>query len=151
MQSTGARIAVAIAGAAAVVVLFLVLRDDGGDDESTTAATMPPPSEESPAESRKPAKEPKSKPEETVTEIQVRGGQPVGGVAEIEAQNGEKVRLVVSSPDTTEHVHVHGYDLFADLAPGKPANLSFDATIDGVFEVELEESATHLAELTVEP
>jgi hypothetical protein len=145
MQSTGARIAIAIAGVAVVVVLFLVLSDDGGDDESTTGATMPAQSQERPAET------PKPKPEETVTEIQVRGGQPVGGVAEIEAQNGEEVRLVVSSPDTTEHVHVHGYDLFADLAPGKPAKLSFDATIDGVFEIELEESATHLAELTVEP
>jgi non-ribosomal peptide synthetase component F len=58
---------------------------------------------------------------------------------------------VVSSPDTTEEVHVHGYDVFADLAPGEPARLSFDASIEGVFEIELEHAHVQIAELTVEP
>jgi hypothetical protein len=151
MQSTGARIAIAIAGIAALVVLFLVLRDDEGDDEPTTAATTSPPSEESQAESRKPAKEPKASPEDTATEIEIAGGQPVGGVERVDATVGERVRIVVSSHDTTEEVHVHGYDEFADLAPGDPAMLSFDASIEGVFEIELEHAHVQIAELTVEP
>jgi heme/copper-type cytochrome/quinol oxidase subunit 2 len=152
MQSTGARIGIAVAAVAAVVVLFIVL-SGGDDDESTTTADTTAEAQQAgkPAEEGKPAKKPKSKPEETATEIQVQGGQPVGGVAKIEATVDEPVRIVVSSPDTTEEVHVHGYDVFADLSPQKPAKLDFDASIEGVFEIELEHSAVHIAELTVEP
>jgi hypothetical protein len=149
LQSTGARIAIAVSAAAALVFLFLILRDDGGDDEPTTAATTQ--QARRPAEEGKPAKKPMPTPEESATEIQVQGGQPVGGVEKIEATVDEPVRIVVSSPDTTEEVHVHGYDVFADLSPQKPAKLDFDTAIEGVFEVELEHSATQIAELTVEP
>jgi heme/copper-type cytochrome/quinol oxidase subunit 2 len=69
----------------------------------------------------------------------------------IETTVDEPVRIVVSSPDTSEEVHVHGYDLFADLSPDRPAKFDFDASIEGVFEVELEHSHTQIAELTVQP
>jgi hypothetical protein len=42
--------------------------------------------------------------------------------------------------DSTDHVHVHGYDKFADVAPGKVGEVTFVANIPGVFEVELERS-----------
>jgi hypothetical protein len=148
MQSTGARIGIAVAAVVAVVVLFIVL--SSGDDESTTATTNGA-SEEKSAETGKPAKKPKPKPEETATEIQVEGGQPVGGVQKIETTVDEPVRIVVNSPDTSEEVHLHGYDVMAELSPDKPAKLDFDASIEGVFEIELEHSATQIAELTVEP
>jgi hypothetical protein len=139
MESRGARVAIAVASVAALVVLFLVLRDDGGDEGPTTAATIAP------------AKGPEPKPEETATEIQVQGGAPVGGVEKIAAKVDEPVRIVVSSPDTSEEVHVHGYDEIADLSPDKPAKLDFDASIEGVFEIELEHAHAQIAELTVEP
>ena len=44
--------------------------------------------------------------------------------------------------DIADEVLVHGYDLDAELAPGTPAELTFDATIPGVFEVKLHESGT---------
>ena len=44
---------------------------------------------------------------------------------------------------------MHGYDLDADLAPGAPAELTFDATIPGVFEVELHDAGTVLLSLQV--
>jgi hypothetical protein len=150
IQSNRSRIAIAAIAVAAVVVLFVVL--SGGDDEpTTTQATSTAPADEKPAETGEPAKEPKPKPEETATEIQVEGGQPVGGVEKIETTVDEPVRIVVSSPDTTEEVHVHGYDVVAELSPGKPANLDFDASIEGVFEIELEHAHAQIAELTVEP
>ena len=47
-------------------------------------------------------------------------------------------------------MHLHGYDIFSDLAPGAPARIEFEANIDGVFEMELEDSVTPIAEVTVE-
>jgi heme/copper-type cytochrome/quinol oxidase subunit 2 len=61
---------------------------------------------------------------------------------------GETVRLEVAS-DTAEEVHVHGYDLSADVAPGQTASLAFTADIPGIFEVELEKSHTPLLSLEV--
>jgi hypothetical protein len=48
-------------------------------------------------------------------------------------------------------VHLHGYDVMVDVAPGKPARLRFKATIPGRFEVELEDRGLHIAELEVRP
>ena len=62
---------------------------------------------------------------------------------------GEKVRVQVQA-DRGEEVHVHGYDLKADAAPGRPAVLDFTADIPGVFEVELEQSELKLFELQVQ-
>ncbi len=151
MQSRGARIGVLVAAIAIVAVLFFVLRDDGGDDEptTTTPASTEQPTEPSGGDKPKPKPEPKPEPEFALTEIEVKGGQPVGGVQEIEIPSGEKAKIVVSSPDTTDHVHLHGYDVFSDLAPGKPATIEFDATIDGVFEMELEDIVVPIAEVTV--
>ena len=149
MQSTAGRVAIGVVAIAIVVGLFVVLSDDNGDSGTSTATTGK--QDDKSAITGKPAKKPKPKPEETATEIQIEGGQPVGGVEKLTYTVNEPVRLVVSSPDTSEHVHVHGYDVIADLAPGKPAKIDFDADIEGVFEVELEDSATQIAELTVEP
>jgi hypothetical protein len=62
---------------------------------------------------------------------------------------GEKVRIQVQA-DRSEEVHVHGYDLKADVAPGRPAVLDFTADVPGVFEVELEQSELKLFELQVQ-
>ena len=67
-----------------------------------------------------------------------------------EGDAGDEVRFEVQS-DIAEHVHVHGYDVIQDVEPGKPVVFAFPAEIEGVFEVELEDSATQIAELTVNP
>jgi hypothetical protein len=38
-----------------------------------------------------------------------------------------------------------------DLEPNKTATVSFKANIEGIFEIELEQSGRELAKLTVEP
>jgi hypothetical protein len=53
--------------------------------------------------------------------------------------------------DVVDHVHLHGYDLFADVAPGQPAKLEFNAETPGRFELELEERHALIAELEVRP
>jgi hypothetical protein len=62
---------------------------------------------------------------------------------------GDNVLLVVTG-DTTDEVHVHGYDLLAELRPGQPATITFVADIPGVFDIELEGAHQLLAELEVQ-
>jgi hypothetical protein len=63
---------------------------------------------------------------------------------------GRRVILIVIS-DVADHVHLHGYDVMRDVAPGMPARLSFRATIVGTVEVELEDRRVPLATVTTKP
>ena len=81
-------------------------------------------------------------------EVTVTGGQVSGDTGRVAVPAGEHVTLVVTS-DAPDELHVHGYDLGADLAPGTPATVEFDATIPGVFEVELHDAGTLLVSLQV--
>jgi heme/copper-type cytochrome/quinol oxidase subunit 2 len=78
----------------------------------------------------------------------VTGGRTSGDTGRVPVAAGTSVTLVITS-DVADEVHVHGYDLTADLVPGQPAELSIDATIPGVFEVELHEAGTVLLSLQV--
>jgi hypothetical protein len=60
------------------------------------------------------------------------------------------VRIVVSA-DVSDEIHVHGYDLHADVAPGQEAVVEFEATIPGIFEIELEGLGVLIGELAVAP
>ena len=65
-------------------------------------------------------------------------------------EEGDTVRFRVRH-DAPEHVHVHGYDIMKDLEPNKTVAISFKATITGIFEIELEDSAEQIGELRVDP
>ena len=67
----------------------------------------------------------------------------------VRIDRGQKVRIRVQA-DRAEEVHLHGYDLSADVAPGRPAVIDFTADAPGVFEVELEQAHLRLAELQVQ-
>lgn len=86
--------------------------------------------------------------EADVTEFVIEGGEVVSGPDRIEAELGSTVMFVVVS-DAVDHVHVHGYDIFFDVAPGTPAEIEFTADVPGIFEIELEESHILLVELEV--
>jgi hypothetical protein len=81
-------------------------------------------------------------------EVSVAGGQVSGDTGRVPVPASEHVTLVVTS-DAADELHVHGYDLTAELAPGAPATVEFDATIPGVFEVELHDAGTVLLSLQV--
>lgn len=81
--------------------------------------------------------------------ITVAKGKAVGGLQELRAARGAHVVITVTSDDTTSEVHLHGYDLKAELAPSSAAVIEFDATISGVFDLELEETNVKVADLTV--
>ena len=78
------------------------------------------------------------------------GGIPKGGVVRESTDKGDRVVVLVTS-DVSDEVHVHGYDLMSDVAPGAPARIAFRATIPGRFEIELEDRGVQIAELTVNP
>ncbi len=84
----------------------------------------------------------------TVLAVTVRGGQVVDGASRQRATLNQPVTIRVTS-DRADHVHVHGYDKFADVGPGKAGEVTFVANIPGVFEVELEDSRRLLFTLEV--
>jgi hypothetical protein len=143
-----------IVAAAAVVAggLFLALRPDDDDGASatgttTTTTTTTPTVTES---SVRPPPRPPSPPPPAQVRIVVRDGHPVGGVRRVTVREGRRVVLTVTS-DVADHVHLHGYNVMRDVAPGMPARLAFRATIVGTVEVELEDRGLRLATITTQP
>lgn len=83
----------------------------------------------------------------SVIELVVARGELVGGARRESVSLGEEVTVRVSGAGS-DHVHVHGYDLFVDLVDGV-GELTFTASIPGVFEIELEDSGTLLVRMEV--
>ena len=130
MQSRKVSLGLAAGAIAVAVVLFVVLKDNGGDSSSATTG---------------------------LTKITFKDGAPVGGVRDIDAAQGDHVRLDVT-PDVPAEVHVHGYELEKDVKPGQTAKFDFPATAEGVFEIEVhhlvngeEQTGVQVAELKVTP
>ena len=72
-----------------------------------------------------------------------------GKVTKLEYAKGDQVRFRVRTKDADE-VHVHGYNIEKETQPGKTLTISFKATIDGVFEIELHHSDAQIGKLTVQ-
>jgi heme/copper-type cytochrome/quinol oxidase subunit 2 len=128
----------------AAVVLFLVLRP--GDEQPTQSATN---TSETASSSDTGATSTAETPSAVRVRIQARGDGS-GSIRRVTIERGQRVTLIVSS-DVADEVHVHGYDLMADVAPGSPARISFEASVPGRFDVELESRAIQIAELRVNP
>ncbi len=106
------------------VVLLVVLKSGGGNGSSAVS--------------------------KGVRTIVVRNGKPVGGIAHLAYKEGERVRFKVQS-DVADEVHVHGYDVMKDVRAGGSVSFDFPATIEGVFEAELERRKEQILELQVSP
>ena len=148
MGSNGARALVAVLAVGVAIVLFVVL--SGGDDSSsTTSATSTTTAADTGGGEDKPG-EPDNPAEPDVPVIEVKGGQPVGGVQDLTFKSGEDIRFDVTS-DEAHEVHFHGYDVSEEIAAGGKVSFDMPADIEGVFELELEDTVTPIAEVTVEP
>ncbi len=136
---------------ALVVALPLALVATGcGDDETTpttepttTTTTTEPPTTTT-------TTPPPPPPGPTVVRVRVVGGVPKGGIVRERVSQGDRVVIVVTA-DVSDHVHLHGYDIMRDVAPGQVARLPFRATVPGRFEVELEDRMLQIADITVTP
>ena len=152
------RVALIAASLGLILSLFFALRDDGDEEPDATptvattteaATTTEPPgtTTEPPATT---TETPPPPPSRVTIRLRVVGGQPVPGIRRAKVKQGRQV-LIVTTSDVADHVHLHGYDLMADVAPGSPARIRFRATIPGRFEVELEDRGIPIADLSVTP
>jgi len=125
MNSNTTRLIAGIAVIVVAIVLLVVLKND--DSSKTTSNTGG-----------------------KVTTIVIKHGKPVGGIADLTYNKGEQVRFKVDS-DVSDEVHMHGYDIMKDVKAGGSVSFDFPATIEGVFEAELEGRKEQILELTVNP
>jgi hypothetical protein len=149
------KVALIAAGLGLLVSLYFALRP-GDDDETvatTTAVTSTAPATtetEPPATTTEPPATTAPKPPEVVTIRITVSGDTAPEVRRFSVKQGRKVKLVVTSA-LADHVHLHGYDLMVDVAPGSPGTINFTATAPGLFEIELEDRGLPIAELEVRP
>lgn len=150
----GMRLLIGVGAVIALVALFLVLRPgddtDGSTGTTSTQETAPPTIEPIPTETETETATTATGPASVPLDVTIRDGAPVGGIVRVTATKGDIVVVTMRS-DVTDHVHVHGYDLTADVAPGKPARIRFTAALTGRFEIELEDRGKQIAQLTVLP
>ncbi|CCG01656.1 conserved protein of unknown function [Blastococcus saxobsidens DD2] len=115
--------------------------EQDGQDEPAAAPT-PTSARPSPTAAPSPARAGRT------IEVAFAGGEVSGDTGRVPVPLNETVTIVVTS-DVADEVHLHGYDVSAPVAPGEPATLTFDATIPGVFELELHEVGEELLSVQV--
>ncbi len=119
--------------------------------ESTPAQTPAPTvvPTATPSTTSEPTPEPTPTPDVgTTIEVEVAGGKPVDGVQRYRIDARDSVTIIVSG-DTTDELHIHGYDLVVGFAPGRPGTITFEADIPGIFEVETHHHGDLVMELQV--
>lgn len=142
--------------AAGLPLIAVLLLTGCGSEESVAApvspatATAAPTSAASPSPATEPSSAPSAAPSPAGTTIDVgyAGGKVTGVDGRISVPVGKPVLVRVTS-DVAEEIHVHGYDLEADLTAGGTAEIGFTADIPGSFEVELHDSGKLLFQLRV--
>ena len=141
----GQRIGLLVAAVVVAVAAFIVI-GGGGDDDETPSRTETQTEQTRPGEPM--ASVPAPKPRPQAERIVIANGEIRGGEKRVEVDKGDTIRIDVRA-DVADELHLHGYDLRTALPAGTPAELSFQATVPGVFEVELHDAGTVLLTLQV--
>jgi hypothetical protein len=138
-----------IAAVIAIAAVVILTVGTGPDDTAETADNAsaqqtgtPSATPESPEDTATPESTPTPKPQPPLLQS--------GRERTLTFTEGETVRFRVRS-DVDEEIHVHGYDRYADVPAGKTVPVSFEASITGIFEIELHGSGEIIAQLKVEP
>ena len=115
------------------VGLFFVLRP-------TSSAPVPssPPS---------PQASPERPQEKAPQDVAIKNGTMTPN--EITVHEGDQVRLRITSDEPLK-LHLYGYDLEKDITANEPAELEFDATTPGRFQIENEQTDKQLGALLVQ-
>ena len=146
------KVALIAAALGLLVSLYFALRpgDDNEAASTTTAVTTTAPTttEVPPATTEVPPATTEAAPAPVQVDVVVVGGEPQGGIVRESVDRDSEVVVTVTS-DVADEVHVHGYDLHQDVEADGTARIGFPATIQGVFEAELENRKLQILELTV--
>lgn len=143
----GKVVAFILAGIAVSGALWLEFRPQRGESIVPIAAVAAVPRSETRATNRE---QPELAPHREIFEISMRDGKVASGSTVLKAHEGDEIILKIVS-DRTDELHLHGYDLHADLVPGETATLAFTATRTGRFGMEMHRSHTELGALEVYP
>lgn len=146
-MSRSARIAAVVGTVLVLVVAFAALRPS--DDDTPSSSTSTTPATPGPVATGTTTAPATSAPKYTT--IVVRDGKPVGGIKKITIGKGDQARIEVTSHDTSDEIHLHGYDLHRQLEAPGTVRFAFDADADGIYEIELESAGVQIGELVVEP
>ncbi|MEI6448002.1 MAG: hypothetical protein WCO96_09015 [Actinomycetes bacterium] len=154
-MSQRAKILTLVAAVAVAVGAFIALKP-GDDPKPGPPAARPEGAGPSrPAPDRPVASTPAQRVVRGTVTVDSNG--PVGGVAEIRANAGERIVITVKSTGYSGEAHLHGFDVMRDVAPGKPAIFEVSAAQtskpsgQGSFELELEAIAVQIAKLLISP
>ena len=156
-------VALIAAGLGLIVSLYFAL-SPGGDDETTSTTSTTTAAQTTTAATTTEPEVTTTEPEVTTTAATTTApaepqvvrisvsvpGDEAPTVKHFLVQQGRQVVFVVTS-ELADEVHLHGYDLSADVAPGEPATIRFKATAPGLFEAELESRSLPIAEIEVRP
>jgi FtsP/CotA-like multicopper oxidase with cupredoxin domain len=129
-MSRNQRIALVVGALVVAVVAFVVAQPGDEEDPAPSAPTTAAETQQTEAEA-----EPQPAPKPEVTRMRLRGGEVVGGPPTIEAERGDTVRIVIAT-DAPDELHLHGYDIEMEAAPGRPARFRFKANAEGEFVLE---------------
>jgi hypothetical protein len=153
MSSDFRKVALIAASLGLLVSLFFALRPDDDEEAAGTTTTATTTDRATTTEQMTTTEATTTAPPPEPQVVQARivvQGDVAPTVKRFSVQHDRQVVLVVESA-LTDHVHVHGYDLMADIAPGAPATIRFKATAPGRFEIELEDRGLQIGELEVRP
>jgi hypothetical protein len=123
MQSNRVRIVAGMLVVAVAVVLFIVL-GGGSSNESNSSGK--------------------------VEVIDIKDGKPLGGIKQLSYNKGDVMRIRVNARPGDE-VHLHGYNVLKTVPSSGSVTFTVPARIEGVFEIELEKTATQIANIKVNP
>ena len=153
-MSNGQRIALVVGTLVVLIAAYFAFApgdEDGGLSDDVATATTPAIRTTTAPATTTTAVPPGADHEPQVATIRVRSGAPVGGVQTIEVSKGDQARIRVTSQDTSDEIHIHGYDLMKDLSAPGSVTFAFEANAEGIFEIELEDAGVQIGKLVVEP
>jgi hypothetical protein len=135
-----------------LIVAFVLLRPSDDDkqttaDTPTTTATAAATDTATPVAGETSTPTPSPSPKPTVDPGPILTGN---SVRKLRFEKGDTVRFRVRVPEDHE-IHIHGYDIAKNAKANQILKVSFKATIDGIFEIELEDTGQQIAELRVDP
>lgn len=91
-----------------------------------------------------------SSPGNRVFELGLKNGRLVSGPAVLQVKAGDRITLKIAS-NTSDELHVHGYDLRLRIKPEEVVTLDFTANRTGRFGLELHRAHAELGALEVYP